>query len=291
MSVIKIKELTAEHKAQIPAWVEKWTNIGLQTNHADFEKSKEAVLKAYELCELPAPKDVLFADSPLQGAKLGIEYTKDDTFWQTDRGGQFWSGWCSYVSFFRDVMGWDDPVLDRFTIDETLSLNSGWVFWHEDVAIICNRPQYIKLDEEGRLHSEDGPAVRYRDGWSIYRWHGITVPSYIIEKPETITVEQIDAQENIEVRRVMIERYGEGDYLMDSGAVLLDSHPVGDLYKKEMPDDEDIIMLRVVNSSAEPDGSFKPYYLRVPPTITKAKQAVSWTFGMTSDSYNPQQES
>lgn len=291
----KITTLTEEHKAQIPEWVEKWKAIGMDTTQANFETSKEAVLKAYELCKLPPPKQVLFADSPLHGARMGIEITGDKSFWSSDRGGQYWAGWCSYVSFFRDVMGWDDPILSNFDVDETLTLNSGWIFWHEDVAIICNRPNQINLDEEGRLHCEDGPSVSYRDGWSLYRYHGVTVPKYVIEEPWKITVDLIESEENVEVRRVMIERYDSGDdgrnYLMDTGATLLDTHPTGNLFTKEMVDDEDITMLQVVNSSPEPDGSFKKYYLRVPPTITKAKDAVAWTFGMTPESYSPQQES
>ena len=45
--------------------------------------------------------------------------------------------------------------------------------------------------------------------------------------------------------------------------------------------------VRVINSTPEPDGSFKRYLLRVPPDITTAKAAVAWTFGKKPDEYLP----
>lgn len=46
-------------------------------------------------------------------------------------------------------------------------------------------------------------------------------------------------------------------------------------------------MVKVVNSTPEPDGSYKDYFLRVPPTITTAHEAVAWTFGKTAETYAP----
>ena len=46
-------------------------------------------------------------------------------------------------------------------------------------------------------------------------------------------------------------------------------------------------MVKVVNSTPEPDGSFKDYFLRVPPEIVRAKQAVAWTFGKKENEYSP----
>ncbi len=46
-------------------------------------------------------------------------------------------------------------------------------------------------------------------------------------------------------------------------------------------------MVKVVNSAPEPDGTFKDYFLRVPPTMQTARQAVAWTFGKESHEYAP----
>jgi YHS domain-containing protein len=51
-----------------------------------------------------------------------------------------------------------------------------------------------------------------------------------------------------------------------------------------------VCVLKVINSTPEPDGSYKEYYLTVPPDMTSAKQAVAWTFRMTPEEYSPSQE-
>ena len=42
----------------------------------------------------------------------------------------------------------------------------------EDGVVLCDRPSLLALDAGGRLHSERGPAVRYRDGWAVWARHG-----------------------------------------------------------------------------------------------------------------------
>jgi hypothetical protein len=44
-------------------------------------------------------------------------------------------------------------------------------------------------------------------------------------------------------------------------------------------DGERVQLVEVVNATAEPDGSYRRYLLRVPPTACTARQAVGWTFG------------
>jgi len=43
--------------------------------------------------------------------------------------------------------------------------------------------------------------------------------------------------------------------------------------------------VRVRDSSSE-----REYYLRVPPEIMRADEAVAWTFGLTEEEYQPEQE-
>ena len=46
-------------------------------------------------------------------------------------------------------------------------------------------------------------------------------------------------------------------------------------------------MVEVRNSTPEPDGSRKTYFLRVPPTVRTAREAVAWTFGLGAVEYRP----
>ncbi|MDQ3573648.1 MAG: hypothetical protein M3404_01805, partial [Actinomycetota bacterium] len=108
-----------------------------------------------------------------------------------------------------------------------------------------------------------------------------------VEAPETLTPAQITDEANVEVRRVMLDRFGADRYLRESGAEKVHSDDWGTLWRARVPDDEDLVMVEVVNSTPEPDGSSKDYWLRVPPSCNSARQAVAWTFGESADTYAP----
>jgi hypothetical protein len=202
-----------------------------------------------------------------------------------------WCSWAAYVSFFRDVCGWNGSTLDRFEVDEALVKSCGWTWWHQNVLAISDRPSVINRDERGRLHCENAPSIAYRDGWKLYHVHGVLVPEYVIEHPIEITIPKIDAEQNAEVRRVMIDRYGKDRFLVDSGAEELHRDTFGILYRKNLKDDEPMVVVKVKNSSPEPDGSIKDYWLRVHPDCKTAQEAVAWTFGLKEKEYRPAVES
>lgn len=118
----------------------------------------------------------------------------------------------------------------------------------------------------------------------------IRVPAHVVKNPVSITVEEIEKEENLEVKRVMIDQFGAEKYLLVSGAEEINRSKRGILYRKEIKNDEPIVMVKVKNSTPEPDGSTKDYFLRVPPDIKTATEAVAWTFGLTVEEYEPLQE-
>jgi hypothetical protein len=204
-----------------------------------------------------------------------------------------WEPLCDFGQFNVYLSMWD--FFGRLGIYDVSKLapifdmakSCGWsvLFW--DWAFISAKPEYIRRDEQGRLHCETGPAVHYPDGFSVFAIHGVRVPEKVVASPETITVQEIESKKNAEVRRVMIERYGLERYLMDSGAEEIHRDDFGILYRKALPEDESLVMVKVVNSTPEPDGGFKDYFLRVPPTMKRARQAVAWTFGKDENIYDP----
>lgn len=167
--------------------------------------------------------------------------------------------------------------------------SAGWWWPFEHAVILAERPCALDLarDEQGRLHHPTGPVVAYPDGWAAWAWHGVRVPRQVIERPDTITVEQIHATRNVEVRWVLLERYGLARYLRDSEAALVDVDDYGKLWHRDLPGGEPLVMVEVVNASPEPDGSYATYLLRVPPDVDTAKEAVAWTFGMDEAEYHP----
>src|SRR5205085_1038654 len=121
-------------------------------------------------------------------------------------------------------------------------------------------------------------------------WHGVLVPEFVVERPESITLRHIEEEANVEVRRVLIERYGQARFLADGGAKELHRDDFGVLFAKEIPGDEPLVMVNVVNSTPEANGDFHDYFMRVPPSMRTAREAVARTFGKTANLYSPTKE-
>jgi hypothetical protein len=128
------------------------------------------------------------------------------------------------------------------------------------------------------VHSETGPALAWADGYTLHAIHGVRVPAHVVEAPQTITVDQIRDEENVELRRVMLDRYGHARYLRDADAERVHADDTGTLWRCPLPGDEDLVMVQVTNATPGPDGSRRIYWLRVPPDVHTAQQAVAWTF-------------
>jgi hypothetical protein len=162
-----------------------------------------------------------------------------------------------------------------------------WWWPFANAAVLCERPVAMHLDELGRLHYGEGPALAYADGFELYRWRGVAIPKTFAQTLTALTPEIIRGERNAELRRIMLEHYGHDRYIVDSGAEPVQQDEAGRLWRVRLPDDEPIAMVEVVNSTAEPDGTFRTYWLRVPPSTATAKAGVAWTFGLTEAEYAP----
>ncbi|MEI6076187.1 MAG: DUF6745 domain-containing protein [Verrucomicrobiota bacterium] len=211
----------------------------------------------------------------------GIKASELDQRYPFNDFGQF----DEYLPWF-DLLGRCGVDISRLTprIDLGKACGLGVLFW--DWAFISAKPEF-KVDEQGILHCETGPSVRYPDGFSFFYLHGVRVPEKLVMSPETITITEIEEENNVEIRRMMIERYGQERFLMESGAEEIHRDDFGILYRKDFLEDQSLVMVKVVNSTPESDGSFKDYFLRVPPDMERAKQAVAWTFGKEENDYSP----
>ena len=200
--------------------------------------------------------------------------------------GQHDANWLAFYDFFRNECGLIKETEKLNALTE-LSKYTGWFLPHEHICWVSERHCILNRDDNGRLHSLTSAAVVYPDGWKIYAVHGVRLPAWIIEEPEKITIDAIEKEENVEIRRVMTDKYGLDKYLENCGASIIHQDSNGILYKKELSNDEPIVMVKVINSTPEPDGSSKNYFLRVSPDITNATAAIAWTFGMNQEEYKP----
>jgi hypothetical protein len=165
--------------------------------------------------------------------------------------------------------------------------SAGWWWPYQRTVVLTERPLAVHRDNLGRLHHGDGPALSYPDGWGLYAWRGMPIPAEVAHELPRLTVTRIQEESNAEVRRVMLEHFGFDRYLQDSGATRVHQDETGVLWRVELPGDEPLVMVEVVNSTPEPDGTRRTYFLRVPPRTRTARAGVAWTFGLEPDDYAP----
>lgn len=166
----------------------------------------------------------------------------------------------------------------------------GWWWPRDGVCVVAERPLAIHTDGEHRLHSETGHAVVYPDGWGMHVWHGTRVPSWVIEDP---TVERIDREVNVEVRRCAVEHLGWPAYIEQAGLRILSrapdpGNPGCELRLYDLPPRKwhaPSRLLLAVNGSVERDGSRRHYGLRVPAEFDHPLDAAGWSYGLTGAQY------
>ncbi|MCA9803334.1 MAG: hypothetical protein KC777_15295 [Cyanobacteria bacterium HKST-UBA02] len=171
-----------------------------------------------------------------------------------------------------------------------MSRRCGWWWPFERLCIVTARPTILNTDERGRLHNDLGTAVEYGDGFCIYARHGAFVPSRVIDFARSPSYFAIDHERNVTVRNHMIELYGMDKYVRDTGATMVQKDDYGALFRKDIAGHEPLVLVKVRNSSPEPDGTFKDYFLRVPPETRTAREGIAWTFGLDAREYLPKIE-
>jgi hypothetical protein len=292
----KIDKLTPEQEAMLPVYRDKWFAVGSCCDPADTEMAEAAILGLYSDAGCEAVP-FQWVSSPLGAFKLLEAAGKAESEFFSFFHGAGSAYWVSLYKYCQEVLGieYGEKETEQLELWTNLTLSCGWWWPFDDTCIVCDRPSSIVWEQDRsppRLHNLEGPAVSYRDDYKIYCIQGVRVKPHVVMEPDTITPQEIDEEANVERRRILLQQLGEDKYLIRSEAEKVHEDEFGMLYRKDFPDadDEPLVMVRVVNSTPEPDGSFKIVYLRVPPTTTTAREGVAWTMGLDSVGYAPAYE-
>jgi len=193
-----------------------------------------------------------------------------------------YEAWASRLQFFNGEFGFGPLKLIK----------------NEDGRLHCdNGPAYISLTrviwyKNGQLHGMDADKF----GSILYYYEGVRIPPHFFTKPKSVTLKEVLQNPNAEVRYVGIKIIGL-DNIMALPTTLVIHKDVDQFGRErilfEIPKvfDEPTLYVKVVNSTAEPDGTYKNYFLCVPPTMKTCLEAVAWTNYMKADEYCPSQES
>ncbi|SIS21691.1 hypothetical protein SAMN05445060_3813 [Williamsia sterculiae] len=189
-----------------------------------------------------------------------------------------------------------DGDLELLDVLGELCRSTGWWWVFDRVCVMADRPIVTETEPtpggvhgQRRLHCDDGVAIGFADGRGAYVHHGTVLPEWVIRAP---TIDRINVERNVEVRRCAIERIGWAHYIRDAGLRLVDraDDPGNPGCRVELYDApsgwarRERILL-AVNGSYERDGHRRRYGLRVPAAIASALDAAAWTYGMNAAQY------
>ena len=158
-------------------------------------------------------------------------------------------------------------------LSKSLAKNSGWTFPFRDVCWVCDRPLVIRLDNEGRLHAEGEPAMKFADGFRVYAHHGVRLPAeYGKVHSEHWRAEWLLSERNAEVRRGLIQGIGYDRICQELKATQLDTWQEYQLLRiNKIVDWGGVHLLKMTCPST---GYI--HAIRVPPNISSARDAIKW---------------
>ena len=277
-----ITSITPEQEALFPVYVDEWTKIGTCTDPLNFDEAVKAVCKAYRLVGLKEPTQFHVADSPISAIKLIRELDPSmtpSTILSDMIYGYNDAYWIAFYEFMRKEMGVQN--LDQIEGLSDLAKHSGWLNVYEDVVVFQHRPEVIKFDENNRLHCQDGPAIRFRDGFSIYSWHGVQIPEEWLSNPSSLTPQIALTWNNMEQRRCACDILGWAKILNSLDAKVIDTDidpEIGQLVEVDLGGELGREkFLRVLC------GTGREFALPVPPEMKTALEANAWTFDISPD--------
>ncbi|MEG3840923.1 DUF6745 domain-containing protein [Microcoleus sp. herbarium14] len=187
--------------------------------------------------------------------------------------------------FYISVLNCDYDPKEWATI-QSLFKECGFILSHEDVCLVCDRPRILCFDSQHRLHAEAEPAIQFADGYSLYSYHGATLPEkYGQIHPNEWQPEWLLEEENAELKRVLIQGIGYDRICSELAAVELDTWQEYTLLKIDTKVDVEPIYLLKMTC---PSTGFI-HALRVPPDINSAREAIKWVnWGVDPEEFSVQ---
>lgn len=231
----KFEKLTPQQELDLVEWRKKYFAIGWCTAPSDRPAAETAVAALYERLGKKCPPFVWF-DSPIAAAKCIKESGGGNVTLSGDDG--CIDAYLTALYTFGRHIGVAYKPEDAKYIDhwDTLVASTGPCYPYTKVCLMTERPCIATYDERERLHGEGAPAIEYRDGNKIFAVHGIRVPEVVVMRPWELTLEQIEAQTNEDIRTIMQDAWchlavdstgrhlgvGGGRWLEETGAQHVD---------------------------------------------------------------------
>jgi hypothetical protein len=232
-STNRIEKLTPAQEALIPIIRDRAIQRALfDKPEVDVKRAREAINWLYEKAGKRTPKYFISVSSPLalqfaanllknHGAQVGAQVwaqvrdqvgdqVRDQVWAQV--WDQVWAQKIEFYSWAYTGLGWDAywfpfgeyfkeiGVLKYQDFEQYAEILESGIFMSlqfENCAIVCERPQIIHRNETHQLHYDQGPAIKWRDGYEMYLLFGVRFEKELYWKiiNQEITIK--DMMENI----------------------------------------------------------------------------------------------
>lgn len=120
------------------------------------------------------------------------------------------------------------------------------VFWpYDKVCVICDRPTEFHL-QHGKLHNSSGMALRFSDGWGIYRLNGVTVPDGLATTPShKLDPSLVEEVTDVELRLEIVRKIGMDRLVNAFSGEILDKVGNFELYRLKLSDGRFLFFLKM----------------------------------------------
>jgi hypothetical protein len=287
----KIQKLTPE-QAQLLIDRETYRAIGIRTGHDQTckELGNAAILAARKEIGAPPPQAIMWARSTLEalhfawkckrmadptlGGPTGKDLRGCWAQWSWGQTEQYWLGWYRFAIDRVGVKVTEEQAR-RLAIREDLAKACYGVITVNAIEIAIMHPTIAKFDDQYRLHSEDGHALEFADGYGVAAWHGTVIPVEWIRNRKNLDVKIALTEPNVEKRRAAAEIVGWARVLRETPHKVIDTDPdpqIGTLISVDLPDASNsrFVLVRCATG--------RDFALPVPREMKTALEANAWTY-------------
>jgi hypothetical protein len=221
--------------------------------------------------------------------KAGVTFS-----WHSWLGGQFWvGGWywgVAFANFFFDIckLKLSKDIMERAVAYRKVCESVNYVWPNRDFVMVCARPKAIRRNAEGRLHSTEGLAIEYPDGWGLYMIHGVKFTEEQFEKAKKATLKELISWEDIDQRAALLRDKPLEEMLKEAKAVLMDkTDECGgyELYELDLGFRSKVRCMKYMGWSHYGEGRRKTYVKFVPPASSNCLETIAKLRGLTVEEF------
>jgi hypothetical protein len=196
--------------------------------------------------------------------------------------GQHEADWLAFYEFFSEVCGLAQET-ERLQGLWLQARAAGWYLPHQHICWISERHHRLCRNTQGMIHSEDGPAIAYPDGWEIYALNGVRLSKELVMTPaEALDPQLVTKEQNAEIRREIVRKIGVERLCQRLGATVLDRCGDYELLTLMLGDGRPRPYLKMRNPS------LGVYHIEgVAPHIKTVQQAINWRAGDEQTEWQP----